>query len=243
MYKYYLFILLFVLLSSCSPEEVGFSNLIEPIDFSQSENFIADGQSSILVKVRFAEDVDISDIDAVVTLDTRFATHAESDDEEYVLEPEVFGNGRVRAEFEIKSTTRAGNFNIQLDINQYRRIYPFESFVSFPYSMSLSKSSNSAQAGFIGEVTIEGLILNELGSKASQGVRVRFKDTFADGSPAGGVFRAENLMSNSQSKVSAIYSPGQISENQFITIHAEVLDSGGNPTDINESTEIFAYTE
>ncbi|MGJ8665170.1 MAG: hypothetical protein ACSHW7_02290 [Patiriisocius sp.] len=238
-----LYIVFFVVISllSCLPEEVQFDDLVESISFPQAGKFIADGESSIKVEVRFKEDVDISDIKAVAIVDPIYMSHADSEDEEYTLEPEVFGNGRVRSEFTVISTTRAGKFNIRFDVNQFQRIYPLESFISIPHSIIISKSSNSVQSGFIGEVTIEGLILNEFGRKASQGVKVKFTDVLSDGSPAGGIFRAENLVSNSDSKVSTIYSPGIISEDQFITIKVEVLDNNGNLTGINNSTEIFVY--
>ncbi|NER16586.1 hypothetical protein [Spongiivirga citrea] len=238
-------LLIFVstLLISCSKEEVQYGDIVETVFFPIASDFKADGKSTINVDVRFVKDADLSKIDAKARINKTFTTHENEESEEISLAPEVTDNGRIQAEFTIVSTTRPGNFRVEIEVNKYRKFYPLKSLISLPESISLSRSSNSVQSGFLGEVIIEGLILNSEGAKASQGVKAQVLDLLEDGSSAGGVFRAQQLSSNGDSKISMVYSPGSIPSNQFITIFVELIDEDGTLLGISDNIRVFAYNE
>ncbi|NQZ43603.1 MAG: hypothetical protein HRT65_04780 [Flavobacteriaceae bacterium] len=211
MKKTYSILLVALLLFSCSKEEVRFDDLVEQVFFPRAVEFMADGKSKIRIDIRFVEGTEVSSIKAVAKVNRSFAVHEGSDKEELTLEPEVATNGRILTGFTIVSTTRPGEFQIELEVNQYRRFYNLESIASPPSALSLSKSSNSVQAGYLGEVTIEGFITNAEGAKASQGVKAEVSDVLENGDPANGIFRALQLTSNGESKISLVYSPGPVS--------------------------------
>jgi len=243
MKKAFILILTLILLISCSKEEVTFDDLVEHVFFPSVIDFKADGKSTIEVDVRFTKDAELSKIKATAKLNKLFAIHKDESSEEISLSPEIDVNGRIRGEFTIVSTTRPGNFLVELEVNQYRKFYKLESSISLPESITLSASSNFVQSNYQGEVIIEGQILNSEGEKASQGVKVEVIDLLDDGTSASGIFRSEQLSSNSDSKVSMVYTPGFLSSNQFVTIHVELIDIDGNLLGISDSIQIFAIND
>lgn len=237
MKKLLLLSFLTTLLSCSNDEPTNFDDLVSDVILTGVQNFIADGSSKIQGEINFNPDASITDIDAKIILTN--ATFENSTESTLSLTPEILPNGRVRAEFTIVSTTRAGDYSIEVNINQYRRKFNLEAGVSSPEAISLTKSANSVEVNFVGEVTFEGTLKNFENRKVSQGVKVRFSDFLSNGNPAEGIYRAESLISNSDSKVSVVYSPGVITPNQFITIIVEILDENNNSIGISSSTEIF----
>ena len=114
---------------------------------------------------------------------------------------------------------------------------------SEPRNISLQLSNSSILNNFREEVTLTGSLTNELGRKVSQGVSVVFIDNLEDGTAAEGVFRLEQLTSNSNSQVSVQYSAGLIEPNQFINLQVLILDENNNPTSITDLKKIFIRTE
>ena len=237
-------ILVAALLFSCSQEEIGFEDLVEHVFFPRAVEFMADGQSKINVELRFVEGAELADIKAIAKVNKLFSVHEGKEEiEELSITPEIGLNGRIKAVFTIVSTTRPGDFLVELEVNQYRRFYRLKSFESLPNGVSLTKSTNSVEAGYLGEVTIEGIIANDEGAKASQGVRAVVNDFLEDGSPANGVFRALQLTSNGESKISMIYSPGPILNDQFVTIEVTLVDAQGNSMGIQNNIQVFVFNE
>ena len=84
---------------------------------------------------------------------------------------------------------------------------------------------------------------SESGQKVSEGTQVWFLDYLEDGSPAEGKFRIINGVSNVDSKVNAIYSPGLVTANQNITIEVRVLNVDGETTSVTDTKEIYINSD
>ncbi|MEL6811544.1 MAG: hypothetical protein AAFP76_09435 [Bacteroidota bacterium] len=227
-------------LMSCTKSEIKFSDLAEPIDFSKT-TVIANGSDVVTGVVTFNEDADISKISAKLTGSNITISGAENN--EKTLSPVRTSEGKIEAEFSLTSTNTFGDASLELNVNEYKETYSFEVIKSTVNSISIEPSAFSMLNNFQSEITIEGLLLNEEGKKASRGVVVEILDKLSDGSPANGELRAKQLTSNGDSKISFIYSAGLIDPNQFVTIEAVVLDENGEPSNLNTSIEIFIRTE
>ena len=57
---------------------------------------------------------------------------------------------------------------------------------------------------------------------ATRGQKVLFKDIYENGEMVSGLFRSEMLSSNSESKVSTVYTPGNIEPDQKILLIASI---------------------
>lgn len=230
-----------LILSCTSEEEVNFDDLVEDVLLSSRGNtLIADGADVLAGLVVFKEDAVIEKINAKVTLLN--ATFESSEVDELTLTPEQLPSGAIVADFKAITTTIPGRVRVLVNVNGYtNRDSTWVARPSQPASISLASSASSALNDFLGEVTLEGNIRNENGRKVSNGIQVKFTDILSDGSPAEGVFRAESLVTGPESKVSAIYSPGLIEPDQFVTIIAELFDRDGAPLGITSEVEIYVY--
>lgn len=226
--------------SCSSDDEVNIADLVDRVLIStRGDSLIADGSDLLAGLVVFNEDAVLDKIDAKISLMN--ASFESGSNDELKLTPEQLPSGRIVAEFEAIATTIPGRVGVTLNVNGFTFRESTTSIPSNPASISLSASASSALNNFIGEVTLEGNIRNENGRKVSNGIQVKFTDLLSDGSSAAGAFRLEQLVTGSESKVSAIYSPGLIAPDQFVTIIAELFDRDGDPLGIVSEVEIYVY--
>ena len=104
--------------------------------------------------------------------------------------------------------------------------------------IELNSSAFSVKADFGSEVTISGILKNEVGKKVTVGHEVRIRQYLENGDEFEGHFRSIQLISNSKSSISFVYTPGKIEPNQTITLVVEVYDND-LLTEATDSIEIF----
>ncbi|WP_299221881.1 hypothetical protein [uncultured Aquimarina sp.] len=219
--------------------EVDFGDLAF---ITKSRDFvIADGTDTVTFVVTFNNEANIDQISAKATVMN--GSFTDNDDDELTIEPVRDITGKIESIVEVRGTTSAANTIVRFNINEYTTKFELSPQLSIPSNISLNASAFSVLNNFDGEITLTGSLSNEIGRKVSSGNKVKFEDFFADGSPVNGQYRAQSLSSGADSKVSTVYSPGEIDENQTITLRVTVLDDNGEETNISDSIEIFITTE
>lgn len=221
---------------ACSEQVVNEDDLVSNISISKTE-LLANGADVSTVKVFFNKDAKVSLIKLEVEVNN--GTIIENGTKKIELVPEENLEGEISAEFNLRSSTIVADHVIDFKVDKYLLERTIVSNRSNPASVAISSSAFSVQNNFDSEITLEALLSNENGGKVSNGIKARFVDTFLDGTPVNGRFRQESLSSNSDSKVSAVYSPGLIEPNQNIMVTVELLDDSGNPIGISGSIEIY----
>lgn len=102
----------------------------------------------------------------------------------------------------------------------------------------LSTNSFGVRNNFNGEIKLSGQLQNSFGNGVTDGVKVILEDFYEDSTPVGGIFKNKALTSTN-SVISAKYSPGIISPNQFIYIRVSVLKENGDTTNITSTIKIY----
>jgi hypothetical protein len=110
---------------------------------------------------------------------------------------------------------------------------------ALPDSMALNASSFMVQDSFQSEITITGTLFSGKGKKVSTGSVVKFSDYYADNDSAvRGSYRALQILSDTASSFSCIYSPGPVPVTElhrYLYVKAIVV---GN-TAVNDSVKIY----
>ncbi len=223
------------ILFSCE-QEVSETDLIKNIEFSKTE-LIANGSDVTSIKVFFNEESNIELISLKIETDN--GVFLESQDNEIELIPKENLEGEIFAEVNLVSSSVNTDYNLTFEVDKYFYYENLTSINSEPSSISISSSAFSVYNNFDSEITLEAVLSNENYGGVSSGVKVRFTDTFSDGTPVNGSFRSQSLTSNSQSKVSTIYSPGTIDPDQYINLTVEVLDDDENPIGISDIIDVY----
>jgi len=224
---------------SCEADKIVVDDIISRVTFSKTE-LVANGSDTSTITVYFRKEISKDKVMLDVEVDNGvFIESEEGGNSLKDISPERNIDNELFVEINLKSTTINAPHNIEFKVGQFTKNENVQSSKSTPASISITSSSFSVQNNFESEIELEGIILNENGAKVSNGTKVIFSDFYADGSPVNGSFRNIKNTSNSESKVSALYSPGIIVPNQFITLMVTVLDENNSSTNIQASIEIY----
>lgn len=220
---------------SCE-QDVLETDLIQNIEFSKT-TLVANGSDVANIKIFFnkAANIDLIKL-KIETTNGTFLSNLKNTIE---ITPKENIEGEIFAEVNLVSSSIHTDYNITFEISKYFLYRNVTSTASEPTTIALSSNSFSVHNNFNGEINLEALLSNDSFGKVSNGYQVKFTDTFIDGSPVNGSFRAQNLTSNSESKVSTIYSPGTISANQYIYLTVEILDNNDDSTGISDTLKIY----
>lgn len=233
-----LFLFLIIISNSCL-QEAELDQVIHEVIPSNS-TFLADGTSSIDIRVKINKRAEKDKRKVIFEAsDGHFTGGSKTIEvESKLINDELIATTQITSPMNPTIIT----VSVRVDLGEIKDefIYRFdiEAIKSTPNSITLSSNSFSVINNFGGEVELVGSILNNEMKKVSMGSQVVFKDVFSDGTDVNGRFRAEQLSSNSESKVSAIYSPGFISSGQSIFVQAIVLDEDGLESNISDEIEI-----
>ncbi|WP_299110458.1 hypothetical protein [uncultured Winogradskyella sp.] len=220
--------------NACTKNEVSFNDLVE---IRESRDFIiANAQDTITYVLKFNNEATISLIKAKAEVTN--GIFIDNDENELVIEPIRNVEDEIEVIVQVRSTTRASPMEVEFNINEYKTRYIVTSQKSIPSNINIEASAFSVGNSYESEVTLTGSLSSEIGRKVSDGYQVVIKDTFEDGTPVNGVYRASALITNN-GLISVVYSPGNISPNQFITIEAIVIDENGLETDIVNQLQLY----
>ncbi|MGW9687133.1 hypothetical protein [Flagellimonas sp. 2504JD1-5] len=231
----------FLFMVSCEADPVNFEgDIISSIDIDKS-SLVADGTDNTNIKVNFNKEVDVSRIKLQVKVNN--GVFSESDSQTIELTPIADLEKAISAEFTLKSTTSNVDHELEFKIDPYITNRKITSVKSEPHSIKLVADSFKVGTNFSSEIKLEATILNESRKNVSSGAKVKITDLFENGNPANGLFREENLSTKSDSKISAIYSPGFISANQKIILTVDVIDENENELGISDTIEVTVIDE
>lgn len=106
--------------------------------------------------------------------------------------------------------------------------------------IDLTANGFSAHNNFQGEIEVTGLLKNSDGNGVSKGVVVAMEDFDLNFNSLPGQFRNSSLTTTgNDSKVSTIYSPGQVAPDQFIYLIGTILKADGTKTPFADTLRIF----
>lgn len=108
--------------------------------------------------------------------------------------------------------------------------------------IKLTADAFAVPVNFLGEINLTAILTSSSG-KVSKGQKVRFVDTYENGTPLGGSFRNVQSTSDDNSQVRATYSPGVVPPNVYMFIKAIVLDEQGGDTNITSEAKIYLKPE
>ena len=236
--RLFLFIFFSLLLfSSCRKEEIKTADLITSFTLSP-RSVEADGTSIITMNCELNEDA--AEDKRQVVFKTNTGQFVENKLKEITKKAE-FEGGKLKITLQIVAPIQAGTLKVTAEPvlpNSQIDYIASDSIIvtaSVPKSIKVTANSFFVWSNYQSEVTITGTLFNQAGNKVSTGVNVLLEDYFPGGVPIGGRRREESLKSNSDSKVSVIYSPGGVPVGSDIWIKMTVLDALGNKTDIKDS--------
>jgi hypothetical protein len=108
--------------------------------------------------------------------------------------------------------------------------------------IQLASDAFAVAIGYVSEINLVASLSSATG-KASKGHKVKFIDTYENGTPVNGSFRNLQVYSDDNSQVKATYSPGPVASGTYVTLKAIVLDSSGTETDVQSSIKIYLKPE
>lgn len=139
-------------------------------------------------------------------------------------------DGVLQVSVKLKAPTLVKDFEVraEMDIADLRGLYVARKLIGVDSSIvckiKLETNGFSVDNNFEGEIKITGTLYNQEKKGVTQGIKVIFEDVMDDlVTPVNGAFRETSLISNANSQVSALYSPGLITEGQFVYIIGTVL--------------------
>ncbi|MEM8510198.1 MAG: hypothetical protein AAF717_20360 [Bacteroidota bacterium] len=248
--KYRLIFLISLMIISCYPE-----NDIKPeevIDFTifPNDDILADGSTKHKIKVLMDEDAD----PMLRTLNFKCTSGSfvgSSSDKPMELETKAkFFNEEIFAEIEWIASTSPGEVIISCDpvIEDKQGLFLVERSLTTVKSevatLELTVNAFSVHNNFDSEVTITGSLKNSAKGGVSSGVTVKLRDIYiTDQSEVGGRYRAESLVSGSNSSISAIYTPGNVPSGQDIYIIGTVMNGEMPMNEIKQDTVILQITQ
>jgi len=235
-----------IIISACTDEEPEVKDLIEGVTASPDE-IQADGNTIVTITALLNDDLDkrafVFGTDQGSFVETDKGITTDKGNTITVTAEKI--KDKLTAVAKLKAPVSPGTINItvQPDILDEEGKYIFTKELnavnSVPVSIDLFANAFSVHNNFDGEIIFTATLKNKDGSGVSKGHKVLIEDFDTNFSSIDGVFRSESLSTNSDSKVSAIYSPGQIDSNQNIFIVATILDGSGNKTALSDTLKIF----
>ena len=236
-------IALILTFASCDEEDV-----INPEDIiitfePDKQSILADGSSTVAIRAILDPKGDKTL--RTIYFETDRGIFSESEKNSIVKKAEVNLDDEVEAKVVLIAPTTPGDLEIRAQVELEDQTDRYISRIILDVDSSLSASIEltadafSVENNFASEITLTGVLKNIDGNKVSEGVSVVFTDRDANDAPIGGRFRSENLTTGSDSKISAIYSPGNIGSGQFITLEVTILDINGNPSGMSDALSIY----
>lgn len=231
-----LFLTYLLLLFSCTKQKIITADVVSSLKMSPS-TVPADGTSLISVTVFINKDADADKRKLVFeTSAGMFSNNTRTITLEALLE-----NGQLVARTTIKAPSSPGIVvvTVQPEIRSSYNDFIVKDSVtatpSLPASIKVEASTFGVRTDYLGEAQITGTLKNANNNNVSTGVKILYEDYFPGGAPVNGRFRALQVVSDENSKVSTAYSPGHLTPGQNIYVRYTVLDSAGNRTPIKDS--------
>lgn len=225
--------ILSLLFTECEDIDIKANDLITSLTFDTTET-LADGSGTVTVTAILNKDADESK--RTVKFTASSSKFKESDKDEVSVTAEETLNKELVAETELVIPNTAKDIIVTAEVEKYEVSETLQLNASEPISIVASSSSFSVQANYGSEIVITATLLNENQGKVSTGNKVIFNDYYKGTEIAvTGKFREVTAESNSDSKVSAIYTPGNIAPDTTIVIQVSLET---NP-EIFGSTEIY----
>ncbi len=141
------------------------------------------------------------------------------------------------------STTGTITISVQPDITDLEGKFIVQRMVtvetSDAVSIEVTANAFSVHNNFDGEIEVNGLLKNSNGNGVVKGVTVTIEDQDLNFNPLEGQFRNTNLTSSNDSRVSTLYTPGQIAPNQFIYLIGTILRADGTKTLYADTLRIY----
>lgn len=225
-------LILIALMQGCT-NEIDFSDLAT---IKQNKDFIiADGSDTVMFIVEFNDEADISKIKA--SAEVINGLFVSNDNNEITIKPVKDIKNKILARINVRSTTVLAPTVVLFNLNEYKTQIELVERKSEVKNIKVSASAFSVHNNFDGEIKITANLSNENSKKVSNGYRVIFEDKLENGLNINGLYREEFLSANN-GQVSAIYTPGIISENQNAILKVTVLDENGTQTNITDQIKI-----
>lgn len=230
-----------VSLISCKKETIATDKLINSLLVSPK---IVEANGTSIVSVTCQLNSDATSDKREVIFKTTAGQFVENKEQKIVKKAE-FENEKLIVKTDILVPMQAGTLTITAEpnlpdiIEDYIATDSVSLIESVPVSIKVSNSSFFVWNNDLkSEVTITGTLFNSSGKKVSMGNNVIGEDYFENNMPVGGRFRETFLSSNSDSKVSTIYTPGNVPVGSNIFIKLTLLDDLGVKTNIRDSVLI-----
>lgn len=221
--------------NSCNTNEIEFVDLAT-VTLSKT-TWQSNGSDLVTLTIEFTDEAVIDKIKAKAKLTN--GTFVDSGNSEISFSPSLTPEKKIISVLDLKSSTNNTDSHIEININEFRMDTIIEATPSVPEFIEVTASSFFIENQFSDEITVTANLRNNNGQFVSQGVKVLLEDIFENGEFVEGRFRQEALISDSSSKISAIYSVGNVQANQDIYIRATVLDENGGLTQLKDSVQIF----
>lgn len=238
-----LYLAFFVTFSMCCKEEViTVDNIFDSLE-TDKINILADGTTTVLVTAVLNKNGDENL--RTINFEADRGIFVETGKNQISKKAEVNTEEQVEAKVVLVAPTTTGPLEIraQVELDNLKDRYIQKAIIDVSESMAsdiqLTTSSFSVAVNFGSDIDITGVIKNSDGNQVSDGVEVRIYDTDVFNNPLSGSFRQKNLVTSGDSKISAIYSPGTISADQFVYVKAEVLDENKQGIGIRDSVRIY----
>src|SRR5690606_27620802 len=236
MLKYYPFLFLISLITSCIPD-ANISNVYSSIIVDKSELF-ADGKSTATITV---------ELNSKTSQDRRnviFTTNVGSFSNDFKKKTTIkasFVDGKLIAKATIIAPTILKKIIIKIEpefdsnLKEYFSTVEIDVKESEPAKIVLTPSNLGIEANFNSEVIVIGTLFNIESKSVSDGNRVIFEDILENGESANGLFRALSDTTVDSSRVSCIYGASNHPIGTKIKIRGTILDRESKFTSISDS--------
>ncbi|MEO9966945.1 MAG: hypothetical protein ABJF11_14200 [Reichenbachiella sp.] len=232
-------------LASCNEDpKVPIEDIFITFNTENNEtDFTADGSTVVTLIAELPMNSDKQFRSVIFEADR--GSFVENGEDEITKKAEVNVQDQVIAEVDFLLPTTPGDLNIyaQIELEDKRGRFvetlALNLTSSEPYSIKLTANSFSVENNYGNEIEISGVVANSAGNKVSEGVLVELEDTDASNVKLSGEFRDESLKTGSSSQISAKYTPGKITADQYIYVKAYVMHESGSRTSIKDSVRIY----
>ncbi|GAB3570562.1 hypothetical protein GCM10027578_27010 [Spirosoma luteolum] len=189
---------------------------------------LADGTSIVTLKADLKDNLDqrkvLFETNKGFLVDSKDGSKLSVDAE--MVNKDLFATAKLRA----PTSTGVISVSVQMDLTDRKGLNVITKTItaspSVPTKLVLKANSFQVYNNFDSEVEITGQLFNASGGGVSKGYTVQLNAYTADKTLVKGAYRNESLASDN-SKISAIYSPGPVTANQYLTLIGTVFDADG----------------
>ncbi len=228
-----------IFLFSCNDEEVAIGDVIN-INAKVKE-INADGTATTLITCSIP--IKAKADKRTIIVKTTYGTFEDITSDQRVKKVSIIADkeeeNRLVATTEYTSSLDAGDAIIYATIEGFTDSTIVKQKLVTATAITLATDDLGVAVNFIEEINLTGTLVSESSGKVSKGNKVKFVDTFIDGSPVGGTFRKIQSSSDNNSQVTATYSPGEVTPGQYIYLSAIILNEQGNETAIKDQVKIY----